>query len=169
MHTQQTGSALVISLVLLTAITLISITSLQRTSLQTRIVANVQHSEAGFHAANSELEEMSQSYVGDIDAATILSETIDQFTIDAGVKAYTPSDVTGVTSTYQAIAQNNPHLVQISSNVRHSGQAPFTSGYSQGGFSTYKFEARTTARAPNNGRILSYQSIGIEFIGPAQN
>jgi Tfp pilus assembly protein PilX len=169
MHTQQTGSALAISLVLLTAITLISITSLQRTSLQTRIVANVQHSEAGFHAANSELEEMFQSYVEDVNAATILSDRIDKFTLLNGVKTYTPTDITGVTSTYHTNAQNDPHHVQISSNIRHTGQAPFTSGYSQGGFSTYGFDARTTARAPNNGRILSSQSMGIEFIGPAQN
>lgn len=169
MHTQQTGSALAISLVLLTAITLVSITALQRTDLQTRIVANSQHAEAAFHAANSELEEMFQVYANDSDAATALSATTDQFTITSGVKTYTESTSTGVDSSYDNNANGNPHHIQIASSVIHTGQPAFSAGNSQGSFATYQFKATTIASAPNNGRVLSSQSTGIEFIGPALN
>lgn len=168
-HYQQTGSALAISLVLLTAITLISITALQRSGLQTRIVANSQHSEAGFHAAYSELEEIFNTYASDAAIAAELSKTIDLFVIDNGRKKFTRTEQTGVVSTYQSNAQNNPHHVQINSNIRHTGEAAFTSGYSQGGFTTYGFEVSARASAPGNGRLLSNQSIGIEFVGPSQN
>lgn len=169
MYSKQKGSALAISLILLTAITLISISSLQRSGLQTRIVANNQHAEAGFNAANSELEEMFQTYITQDEAVSVLSESIDSFSMEDGKKQYEATEKTGVVSTYQTTATNRPLVVDLNSAVRHTGKSPFTAGYSQGGFSTYGFNVSTTARAPNNGRILSSQSIGIEFIGPAQN
>lgn len=169
MYSKQKASALAISLILLTAITLISITSLQRSGLQTRIVANNQHAEAGFNAANSELEEMFRAYITDNDAVSALSESIDSFIMDNGKKKYVPTPKTGVVSTYQTTTQNRPLTVDLNNTVRHTGKSPFTAGYSQGGFATYGFNVSTTARAPNNGRILSSQSIGVEFIGPAQN
>jgi Tfp pilus assembly protein PilX len=169
MYTQQTGSALAISLVLLTAITLISITSLQRSGLQTKIVANSQHSEAAFHAANNELEEMFEAYANDPNAAAALSETIDDYDIEDGEKKYIESNITGVNSSYQENAQTNPRHVQIASRtIIHTGQPIFSSGNSQGGFTTYRFEATTVANTPN-GRTSSSQSSGIEFIGPALN
>ena len=169
MHTQQTGSALAISLVLLTAITLISITSLQRSGLQTRIVANSQHSEAAFHAANSELEEMFQAYANDLSAAGALGATIDKFTMESDVKTYIESVKTGVKSSYNSNAQLNPHHLQIASSVVHTGQPTFSAGNSQGSFATYQFKATTIASTPNDNRILSSQSLGMEFIAPALN
>lgn len=170
MYSKQKASALAISLVLLTAITLISITSLQRSGLQTRIVANNQHSEAGFNAANSELEEMFQIYVTDNNAVTALSESMDLIpSIQDGKKVYPATTKTGVVSTYQQNNQTRPTAIALSSTIRHIGKSPFTIGYSQGGFTTYKFEADAIATAPNNGRTLSSQSMGIEFVGPAQN
>lgn len=167
MYSKQKASALAISLILLTAITLISISSLQRSGLQTRIVANNQHAEAGFNAANSELEEMFRTYITDNDALSALSESI--YSISSTTGANEPTVETGVDSTYTATAANRPLAVDLSSSILHTGKSPFTAGYSQGGFATYGFRVSTTASAPNNGRTLSSQSIGIEFIGPAQN
>jgi len=169
MYTQQTGSALAISLVLLTAITLISITSLQRSGLQTRIVANSQHAEAAFHAANSELEGMLEAYANDPVAASALQATTDQFTMVKGVKIYTITSTTGVTSSYQANAQGKPYHIQIANRIVHRGQPAFSAGNSQGSFATYQFEASSTSSDPVSGRTLSDQSIGIEFIAPALN
>ena len=56
MKYKQKGSALAVSLVLLTAITLISISSMQRSGLQTRIVANLQHHEILFQTTLNEQE-----------------------------------------------------------------------------------------------------------------
>lgn len=169
MYIQQTGSTLAISLVLLTAITLISITSLQRSDLQTRIVANSQHSEAAFHAANNDLEEKFAAYVNDHNAAAALSESMNQFSMQSGVKTYTKSSDTGVTSTYQSNAQGSPHHTQLASTILYVGQSPFPTGNSLGSFATYQFQATTTASAPNNGPTLSSQSIGLEFLAPALN
>lgn len=169
MYNQQTGSTLAISLVLLTAITLVSITSLQRTDLQTRIVANSQHSEAAFHAANNDLEEKFNAYVNDSVSASALSESMDQFSMQSGVKIYHKVSDTGVISTYQSKVKDSPHHAQLASTIIHTGQSAFSTGNSQGSFATYQFQATTTANAPNNGRILSSQSIGLEFIAPALN
>jgi hypothetical protein len=49
MKTQQSGSVLAISLVLLTAITLIAIMGMQRAGLQTKITGAIQHKEENFN------------------------------------------------------------------------------------------------------------------------
>lgn len=56
MKTQQSGSVLAISLVLLTAITLIAIMGIERAGLQTKIVGAIQHKEQAFNSALSELD-----------------------------------------------------------------------------------------------------------------
>ena len=50
------GAALVISLVMLTAVTFLAVVSLQRSTLQVRMVGNTQMKEQVFHTAMSELE-----------------------------------------------------------------------------------------------------------------
>jgi Tfp pilus assembly protein PilX len=173
MHMQQTGSALAISLVLLTAISLVSITSLQRTNLQSRIVANSQHAEAAFQIVNNDLEEKLRRYANDPVSASALSDTIDMFEITGGEKAYKKTDTTGVVSSYQNDIDGHPRKIQIASNIIHTGQPPFSSGNSQGSFTTFQFEATTTAStgtvAEENYRVLSSQITGIEFIGPSLN
>lgn len=164
---KEKGSVLVISLVLLTAITLISITSLQRTNLQTRIIANVQHSEKGFQIANSELDEIYLTYISNSASTQDLSKALDNFTLDANDKKVFNTLYTSVTSSYTTKMSNKPNSIDVSSKLTHKGQPPFTSGYSQGGFSTYIFEVQADANAPNSGYNLSSQSMGIELIGPS--
>ncbi|CCK74765.1 MAG: hypothetical protein KBT75_00755 [Oleispira antarctica] len=162
---KEKGSALIISLVLLTAITLISITSLQRTNLQTRIVANIQHTESGFNIVSSELEEIFVTYNSG-SATSDLTKALDTFTLNSeGKKSFGVSDTT-VISTYKNKNINNTKSLQVSSNLIHKGQPLFTSGYSVGGFSTYKFEINADSSLPNGGYNLSSQSLGVELIGP---
>lgn len=163
---KNTGSVLVISLVLLTAITLISITSLQRSSLQTRIVTNVQHTESGFNIANSELEETYLMYRANV-TADDLTKAINSFTLDESGKKAFSSISTNSSSSYNEKVKDKSHSIVVSASLLHTGHPPFTSGYSHGGFSTYNFEITAKSNAPGNGRILSSQSQGFEVIGPA--
>lgn len=164
---KEKGSVLIISLVLLTAITLISITSLQRTSLQTRIVANFQHSESGFHIANAELDEIFLTYRSDPVKAIDLSTAIDSHDITSSGDKSFKSMSTSVKSTYSIETENDPHSIEVYSKLIHTGELPFTSGYSFGGVTTYVFETQADAYTPNNGYLLSSQSQGLELIGPA--
>lgn len=52
---QQRGSALVISLVVLTAITMGAMVAMQRSTLQTRMIGNMQHQQAIFNATYSNI------------------------------------------------------------------------------------------------------------------
>jgi len=167
MHTQQTGSALAISLILLTAITLVSITSLQRSGLQSRIVANSQHAEKDFHAINNDLEEKFEAYANDEDAAAALTATTDLYTMLNGEKIFTESTNTGVISGYDRKTPENPHPSILASTIVHAGQPPFSAGNSASSFATYRFKVTTVANDPIDGRILSSQSMGIEYVGPA--
>jgi Tfp pilus assembly protein PilX len=163
---KEKGSVLIISLVLLTAITLISITSLQRTSLQTRIVANIQHAESGFNIASNELEEIYLTYNSG-SSTKDLTQAIDNFTLDSdGNQSFGIMD-TSITSTYQTANLSYPHSIQVTNKLLHKGVSLFTSGYSQGGFSTYNFEVQSDSSTPNNGHNLSSQSLGLELIGPS--
>ncbi|MBL4797902.1 MAG: hypothetical protein JKY50_10850 [Oleispira sp.] len=169
MHTQQTGSALAISLILLTAITLVSITSLQRSGLQSRIVANSQHAENDFNAVYHDLEEKYQAYANDAVSADALQATIELYTTINGVKIYTETTNTGVTPRYDRKTDKNPHPSILTSRIVHEGQPPFTAGNSESSFTTYRFKVTTVANDPFDGRVLASQSIGIELIGPAIN
>lgn len=54
--TKSKGATLAVSLVMLTAVTFVAVLGLQRSTLQTRMVANTQHSQQAFNIASSELE-----------------------------------------------------------------------------------------------------------------
>lgn len=82
MKQNQSGSALAISLVMLTAITLVAMMSLQRSGLQTKIVANIQHEEAVFLAALNEQEFWLNLYSDPAQGKQRLFEIINDFTLD---------------------------------------------------------------------------------------
>ena len=93
MKTYQSGSVLAISLVLLTAITLLAITGMQRSGLQTKIVANLQHKETTFIAAQNILEDAYDSF--QTSDTQVLSDAMDaqrksQFQTDIGTD---PDDI----------------------------------------------------------------------------
>lgn len=94
MQNSQSGSALAISLVILTAITLISITSLQRSGLQTKIVSNIQHREHRFNGGDSEQQYWFRELQKSISGDNLLAEPLRKFTINAlGEKTYSPVDL----------------------------------------------------------------------------
>jgi len=176
------GSALAISLVILTAITLISISALQRSGIQGRMVGNIQHQEQGFHAANGELEEIYQFYATQTSATIALANPMNNFDMINGEPVYL--EVTpGHTSTYNnytgyggsagesPTSSQKPRL-DVTSNIQHTGERnSLVEGFTVGTFVEYGFTIDAQAAEPSFGagvgRTLSSQLVGIKFIAPA--
>jgi hypothetical protein len=92
MRYHQKGSALIVSLVLLTAITLISLSSMQRSGLQTRIVANLQHHEVLFQTALNEQEYWWGKLKKDSSRGELIFEAQSEFALNAdNNKVYRPT------------------------------------------------------------------------------
>lgn len=75
---QQRGSALVISLVVLTAITMGAMVAMQRSTLQTRMIGNMQHQQAIFNATYSNINFFYQNLERPQVATRILGDIINQ-------------------------------------------------------------------------------------------
>jgi hypothetical protein len=99
----QKGSALAVSLVLLTAITLISLSSMQRSGLQTKIVSNLQHHEILFQTTLNEQEYWWGQLQKDDSKGEIIFEAQNEYTFNiiTKTKTYNPvslSDNSGFNS-----------------------------------------------------------------------
>lgn len=172
---KQSGAVLATSLVLLTAITLLALMGMQRSGLQTKIVANLQHQERAFHAAQSLLEDA----YGTMQTAStqVLSDAIDaeaeyRYQISIG------TDPDKITDSVPLNLQTplGDHItpttnIKYKSNGNDLGN-PNTSGlrndFSRGknGMGMAKFEVESTATLPNN--ISSNQLLGFHLITPEQ-
>lgn len=92
MQNNQNGSALAVSLVLLTAITLISISSMQRSGLQTKIVSNLQHHETLFQTTLNEQEFWWKELQTSDSRGILISQAEAEFTLNpANEKTFTPT------------------------------------------------------------------------------
>jgi len=103
MEYKQKGSALAVSLVLLTAITLISLSSMQRSGLQTKIVSNLQHHEILFQTTLNEQEYWWGQLQRDDSKGEIISNAQSAYALDlaTNTKTYRPmtlSDNSGFNS-----------------------------------------------------------------------
>ncbi len=142
------GSALAISLVILTAITLISISSLQRSGLQARMVGSIQHKEEAFHSTNNELEGVFQYYTqgtnkddSSSEAATAFSELYKAANSDSkyinNKQVYDPVSV--------SYDSTDPHSqLTLVSNIRfkNTTMAP---GFSSGAFKNHNYDINSSS------------------------
>lgn len=176
MKSYQSGSALAISLILLTAITLIALMGLQRSGLQTKIVANIQHKETVFHGAKNLLED-AYGFYQTADTRTlsdaIITESNYRYQESIGTDM---STVDGPGMPINLGTALNPQLtastsVLYKSNGNDVGN-PNTSGlrndYSRGkdGSGIEKFELEAGVSLPNDMR--SDQLLGFSLITPGQ-
>jgi hypothetical protein len=176
--TANKGSALAISLVILTAITLISVTALQRSGLQGRMVGNIQHQEQGFHAANGELEEIYHFYATQASATQALSNPLNSFDITDGEQVFSTVEP-GHESSYNAQdssdssqSYNKKSKLAVASEIIHTGVSnTMVEGFSIGSFVEKGFVISASSSEPSfgltPGRVLSSQSVGMTFIAPS--
>lgn len=71
------GSALIVSLVMLTSVTFLAILSLQSSTTQVKIVNNLQIKETMFHSSKSELDAQFEAYKDQIDKIQELSNAME--------------------------------------------------------------------------------------------
>jgi len=122
---KQKGSVLAISLVMLTAITLVSAMSMQRSTLQTRITANIQHKETVFASAMDEQEFWYRRFKTAGRNDPILTTAADSFVIDPlGVRVYAPAAL--------ADSGNIPNFLQVNNSVTYLSATPGENALAEG-------------------------------------
>lgn len=140
-HTRSKGAALIVSLILLTAVTTIAIVSMEQSSTQIRIVNSNQQNENVFNTSMSELEAM-------IDLALIDTMPLAQ-------ARYTSSD------------QDGDGITDVDPDTQNLIYAPFAVAPSQN-YDTLNVSVTTTyaGKTPlNNGTTISQgNSMGIQEI-----
>jgi hypothetical protein len=174
------GSALAISLVILTAITLISVTTLKRSGIQGRMVGNIQHQEWGFNTVNSDLGSIYHFYSSQASATDALSIPSNNFTIVSGKRVWHKSppghpsnDGPPQSSETSFEDQSDKISLEVTSTIKQTGAPRAAPGFSFGSFLLYQYIVESHADEPNLGfgdsRTLSSQDMGVEFIGPNLN
>lgn len=162
------GSALVLSLVILTAITLGAMVAMQRSTLQLRMVSNMQHDKQVFDATYSYI---SQAYYlmneNSSDTRSMLaailandSTTYEVYSTNNWSEPSTPSvvgDVDGTLATSTSTAAGN------ASNPNY---LKGNTGNSAGSQQTYYFTYNATG-TDSSGRISSTQEIGLSYSAPS--
>ncbi len=162
------GSALVLSLVILTAITLGAMVAMQRSTLQLRMVSNMQHNQQVFDATYSYASQayylMSQNSAATRSMmATILADedtTVEIYTANSWSEPSLPSIVGGVDGTL-AISNST-----AATNTNNPNYLKANSGNSSGSQATYYFSYNATG-TDSSGRISSTQEIGLSYSAPS--
>lgn|SRR5690606_7805164 len=172
---RQRGSSLVVSLVILTAITLGAMVAMQRSTLQVRMVGNMQHHQALFNAAYGDISNLLEGLRNAGTATTILNAMIQQENnslaagLDAGTTTLNPYRMgvlnapplnTGVSSTSNAL-----RVLHLPTSTPHS--LKMHSGSSTGTLVPYHFATNVVASSVNNGPE-SRQEAGFFYKAPAQ-
>ena len=153
---KQRGSALIVSLIMLTAVTFLAIVNLQGSTTQIRIVNNLQTNETVFHTSKRELGTKYSKYRNDPDNSTEMSNAIEQSASDAvyTVTADVPVDTTLIDS--------------ITSTLRYKNNTPvnfnygFSSDSSVGHMTQMQFEVATETLDKTE-RFTSEQLLGFTF------
>jgi Tfp pilus assembly protein PilX len=159
MKKNQSGSVLLISLVLLTVITLVTMMSLQRSGLQTKVVANAQHREIVFNTALNDIDKTySQIQAGNTQELSDAIEKPEEWVaFDTLLTRNRHATViTQVKHIWNGNALGNPNT----SRLRN------TNSRGKNGAGVENFIARSVASLPND--MKSAQQIGISIITPEQ-
>ena len=158
----QSGSALVVSLIMLTAVTFLAIISMESSSLQLKMVGNSQKSETVFQSALSELEAQFSESNEYGDTEDTLYEAMTSFTTDAnGDFLSTPIDADRITSgTYTNL---DTQVIYAGDPTTHINRT-FNGDTSASKFQRRKFTFNTEADI--NDRFTSEQSMGFSRLIP---
>lgn len=176
-HAAQRGSALLISLVILTAITLGAIIAMQRSTLQMRMVGNMQHQQNLFNAAQNNLNSMLEQFRAANKAGSILYTLIEKENASMaqgnaiGLERINPFAQGNLsnTPTYAANIDaskttNSIRSLSIPSQTANSLKA--NEGSSAGALAPYYFASRVTAEDKRGN--TNTQEIGFYYMAPAQ-
>lgn len=165
----QRGSALIISLVILTAITLGAVVAMQRSTLQVRMVGNMQHQQNVFNAAYSDLGSLIDQLRGTATARDILFKAIQADNVSAGSKTNPFAGGTLSRPNYPENIKDPENKLRILSSPSSAPQSlKATEGSSAGTLAPYYFANKVNSQ-DKNGNAQSVQEVGFYYLAPAPN
>lgn len=169
----QRGSALIISLVILTAITLGAVVAMQRSTLQVRMVGNMQHQQNVFNAAQSDLGSLIEQLRSMGKANDLLIQAINKEKAKANpndkvhIEPFTSGGLTKPpTKKNMKNTKNELRVISLPSDAPNSLKA--TEGSSGGTLVPYYFANKVDATDKNN-NAQSIQEVGFYYLAPAPN
>lgn len=173
---RQSGSALILSLAILTALTLAASVTMQRSTLQVRMVTNMQFKQQALNAGYSHIETMLNNLAADPNSTQGLSQLIeaDQTNINNGLGSGTATVDIFSNNGWNPPALNGLHAITRIDNQVRVLQVPTgkkyslkqSSGNSSGTQSPYYFASRVVA-SNATGNISSTQEQGFVVMGAA--
>lgn len=156
---QQTGSALIVSLIMLTSVTFLAVLSLQSSTTQIRIVSNLQIKEDVFHTSKRELGKQYDGYRDDMNK---LDELADAFETSAAGQANAlvpeiPLDQTNVSAVNSSVRALQSTPVQLNFT--------FARNSSTGALATMSFELSSDV-TDSTTKFNSSQHLGFNYYVP---
>jgi len=171
------GAALIVTLVLLTAVTMMAVVSLQNSMLQVKMVANSQLATSAFLAANSELEANYDDIRDNENGLQMLSNAVSSVNINDDAEIVMKSDGNPEFSAVAATGGDDSDYSKmgvvtdnVNSEITYQGSGAiinngFAGDSTVGTFQTYPFEINASAAVNEN--ISSAQTMGIEYTAPS--
>lgn len=157
---KQQGSALIVSLIMLTSVTFLAILSLQGSTTQIRIVSNLQIKEDVFHTTKRELDKQYDGYRDDMDKLDELTDAFQKSVL--GLEAsltpevqYDQKNIGGVISAVKSLQATPVNL-----------NFTFAKNSSVGALSTMKFELASSV-TDSSERFNSRQRLGFNYYVPS--
>ena len=165
---RESGSVLIYSLVILTVITITAMVAIQRSSVQLKMVNNMQHSQDVFNGTYDYLNQgvlYLQSNIGI--ARTALSALVDTTSEELPTIQLAEATSWDAPESSGAVKEVTDSLQMTESTVASSGNyLKANSGSSSGTMTTYSFRYQATG-TDQSGRISSTQEIVFSLAGPS--
>lgn len=171
----QQGSSLVISLVILTAITLGAMVAMQRSTVQLRMIGNMQHQQMLFNAAYNDINTLFEGLRTPSTATTILYNIIQEE--NASLIAGNAEGAVSINPYSLGLLNNPPTLKTVGSTTNRlrvlslPSETPnslkASEGSSAGTLVPYYFASNVTAKDVNN-NARSQQEAGFYYLAPSQ-
>ncbi len=161
----QRGSSLIFSLVILTAITLGAVVAMQRSTLQVRMVGNMQHQQNVFNAAQSDLSSLIDQLRNTDNADHVLNKAIQAENQTAGSIINPFSQDNGLTQPTAPKNIKKPEnalrVLSLPSSTPNSLKA--AEGSSSGTLAPYYFANHVEVNDKND-NVKSIQEIGFYYL-----
>lgn len=168
-NAQQRGSSLIISLVILTAITIGAVVAMQRSTLQVRMVGNMQHQQNVFNAAQNDLSSLIDQLRNSNNAKKLLNISIqaDNQNLDPSttvtIEPFAQGSLVKPPLTHKKNIKptvNQLRLVSVEDSLKAN------EGSSSAARRTYYFANRVEANDKND-NVKSIQEIGFYYLAPS--
>lgn len=166
------GSALIISLVILTGVTLAAILSMERSGLQSRMVGNMQIKQDVWQGAYTMLSSGFDQFINNPNTGTRIIDVLNSREADAnGIPTKDINDqFKQLPVNYFAdpnTAPKTPEHAEADADVKFDRKRSTPTGYSIGKFATFHFSARAEVN-DSSSFIASAQEMGFHYVGPNQ-